>query len=182
MPSFRKAERLDAALRYLRESTMAILAEPLQSWPSTAAVNTRYRTQVLVIPKDFRAVCPRFDSRRLHNNLSYLTLGTVFRFLPTRCPNAHRDRAASRRRGECAETIDVVEDIVRTVSTGSAPDVGSALAFGDSSVNVQDGTPVPYLDAVPSGIVCFPSPNLPGSGAGGATPVAGTPLGGVARN
>jgi hypothetical protein len=31
-------------------------------------------------------------------------------------------------------TFDVVEDIVRTVSTSSAPGAGSALAFGDSSV------------------------------------------------
>jgi hypothetical protein len=31
-------------------------------------------------------------------------------------------------------TFDVVEDIVRTVSTSSAPGVGQALAFGDSSV------------------------------------------------
>ncbi|MEP6653541.1 MAG: hypothetical protein ABJA82_09300, partial [Myxococcales bacterium] len=31
-------------------------------------------------------------------------------------------------------TVDVVEDIVRTVSTSSAPGAGRALAFGDSSV------------------------------------------------
>jgi hypothetical protein len=38
-------------------------------------------------------------------------------------------------------TFDVAEDIVRTVSTSSAPDVGSALAFGDSSVYAINQTP-----------------------------------------
>src|SRR5450432_3701516 len=38
-------------------------------------------------------------------------------------------------------TFDVAEDIVRTVSTSSAPNVGSALAFGDSSVYVMSQTP-----------------------------------------
>jgi hypothetical protein len=38
-------------------------------------------------------------------------------------------------------TFDVVEDIVRTVSTSSAPDVGRALAFGDSSVYAIHQTP-----------------------------------------
>jgi len=55
-------------------------------------------------PRDagrFPSVIDRFDSRRLHNNLSYL--GTVFRFLPTRYPNARRARAASRHRGGHAE-------------------------------------------------------------------------------
>jgi len=32
----------------------------------------------------FAVGSPKFDSRRLHNNPSYL--GTVSRFLPTRCP------------------------------------------------------------------------------------------------
>jgi hypothetical protein len=38
-------------------------------------------------------------------------------------------------------TFDVAEDVVRTVSTSSAPDAGSALAFGDSSVYALDQTP-----------------------------------------
>jgi hypothetical protein len=38
-------------------------------------------------------------------------------------------------------TFDVVEDIVRTVSTASAPSAGSALAFGDSSVYGIKQTP-----------------------------------------
>jgi len=38
-------------------------------------------------------------------------------------------------------TFDVVEDIVRTVSTSSAPGAGSALAFGDSSVYALTQTP-----------------------------------------
>jgi hypothetical protein len=38
-------------------------------------------------------------------------------------------------------TFDVVEDIVRTVSTSSAPSAGSALAFGDSSVYAINQTP-----------------------------------------
>jgi hypothetical protein len=37
-------------------------------------------------------------------------------------------------------TFDVVEDIVRTVSTSSAPGTGSALAFGDSSVYAVNQT------------------------------------------
>jgi hypothetical protein len=38
-------------------------------------------------------------------------------------------------------TFDLVEDVVRTVSTSSAPDAGSALAFGDSSVYALHQTP-----------------------------------------
>lgn len=38
-------------------------------------------------------------------------------------------------------TFDVVEDIVRTVSTGSAAGAGTALAFGDSSVYALTQTP-----------------------------------------
>jgi hypothetical protein len=38
-------------------------------------------------------------------------------------------------------TVDVVEDIVRTVSTSSAPGAGKALAFGDSSVYALAQTP-----------------------------------------
>ncbi len=38
-------------------------------------------------------------------------------------------------------TFDVAEDIVRTVSTSSAPSAGSALAFGDSSVYALTQTP-----------------------------------------
>jgi hypothetical protein len=38
-------------------------------------------------------------------------------------------------------TFDVAEDIIRTVSTASAPGAGSALAFGDSSVYALNQTP-----------------------------------------
>lgn len=38
-------------------------------------------------------------------------------------------------------TFDVAEDIVRTVSTSSAPDAGMALAFGDSSVYAVNQIP-----------------------------------------
>ena len=38
-------------------------------------------------------------------------------------------------------TVDVAEDIVRTVSTSSAPGAGRALAFGDSSVYALAQTP-----------------------------------------
>ena len=38
-------------------------------------------------------------------------------------------------------TFDLVEDVVRTVSTSSAPNAGSALAFGDSSVYALNQTP-----------------------------------------
>jgi hypothetical protein len=43
--------------------------------------------------------------------------------------------------------------------------------------NVQDGTPVPYLDAVPASIVCFPAPTA----AGGAVGV-GAPMGAATQN
>ncbi len=43
--------------------------------------------------------------------------------------------------------------------------------------NVADGTPVPYLDAVPEGIVCFPSAFV-----GGATNATGKPLADAIRN
>jgi hypothetical protein len=39
------------------------------------------------------------------------------------------------------KTFDLVEDVVRTVSTNSTPDQGSALAFGDSSVYALNQTP-----------------------------------------
>jgi hypothetical protein len=46
-------------------------------------------------------------------------------------------------------TFDVVEDVVRTVSTSSAAGVGSALAFGDSSVYALTQTPGAWaLDVV----------------------------------
>jgi hypothetical protein len=45
--------------------------------------------------------------------------------------------------------------------------------------NVMDGTPVPYLDAVPSSIVCFPPPTATGGGIGVGV---GTPSGGPVRN
>src|SRR5262249_35615228 len=38
-------------------------------------------------------------------------------------------------------TFDVIEDVVRTVSTSSAPGAGRALAFGDSSVYALSQTP-----------------------------------------
>jgi hypothetical protein len=47
------------------------------------------------------------------------------------------------------QTFDVVEDIVRTVSTRSTPGQGQALAFGDSSVYALDQTPGAWsLDVV----------------------------------
>ena len=46
-------------------------------------------------------------------------------------------------------TFDLVEDVVRTVSTSSAPNAGSALAFGDSSVYAINQTPGSWaLDVV----------------------------------
>ena len=51
-------------------------------------------------------------------------------------PTAHRLNvtAVANRLLTSEATFDVAEDIVRTVSTASAPNAGSALAFGDSSV------------------------------------------------
>jgi hypothetical protein len=51
-------------------------------------------------------------------------------------PQAHRLNvtAVSSQHLTSETTFDVVEDIVRTVSTSSAPGTGSALAFGDSAV------------------------------------------------
>jgi hypothetical protein len=51
-------------------------------------------------------------------------------------PGVHRLNvtAVANRLLTSESTFDVVEDIVRTVSTSSAPGTGSALAFGDSSV------------------------------------------------
>jgi hypothetical protein len=46
-------------------------------------------------------------------------------------------------------TFDVIEDVVRTVSTSSAPGAGTALAFGDSSVYALRQTPGAWaLDVV----------------------------------
>jgi hypothetical protein len=58
-------------------------------------------------------------------------------------PEAHRLNvtAVANKLLTSETTFDVVEDIVRTVSTSSAPGVGSALAFGDSSVYALAQTP-----------------------------------------
>jgi hypothetical protein len=58
-------------------------------------------------------------------------------------PTAHRLNITAISPGHLAseQTFDVVEDVVRTVSTNSAPNTGSALAFGDSSVYSLTQTP-----------------------------------------
>jgi hypothetical protein len=66
-------------------------------------------------------------------------------------PGVHRLNvtAVASRRLTSETTFDVVEDIVRTVSTNSAPDAGSALAFGDSSVYALHQNPGAWaLDVV----------------------------------
>jgi len=50
------------------------------------------------------------------------------------------------------------------------------------NANVTDGTPVPYLDAVPSVVTCFPFPGVATSGAGGTTGATPTPVAGPIRN
>lgn len=57
-------------------------------------------------------------------------------------PAAHRLNitAVANRLLTSEVTFDLVEDIVRTVSTSSAPGAGSALAFGDSSVYAVNQT------------------------------------------
>jgi hypothetical protein len=58
-------------------------------------------------------------------------------------PQAHRLNvtAVANKLLTSETTFDVVEDVVRTVSTSSAPGAGSALAFGDSSVYALTQTP-----------------------------------------
>ncbi|HXU83683.1 MAG TPA: hypothetical protein VN914_19955 [Polyangia bacterium] len=58
-------------------------------------------------------------------------------------PTAHRLNitAVANRLLTSEVTFDVVEDIVRTVSTASAPSAGRVLAFGDSSVYALAQTP-----------------------------------------
>ncbi|HEY2729802.1 MAG TPA: hypothetical protein VGK52_07660 [Polyangia bacterium] len=66
-------------------------------------------------------------------------------------PTAHRLNitAIANRLLTSEVTFDVAEDIVRTVSTSSAPNAGSALAFGDSSVYAINQTPGSWaLDVV----------------------------------
>jgi len=48
--------------------------------------------------------------------------------------------------------------------------------------NVTDGTPVPYLDAVPAVVTCFPYPAAVTGGAGGAGGAMPTPVVGPIRN
>jgi len=48
--------------------------------------------------------------------------------------------------------------------------------------NVTDGTPVPYLDAVPPVVTCFPYPTATTGGAGGAGGAMPTPVAGPIRN
>jgi hypothetical protein len=66
-------------------------------------------------------------------------------------PEAHRLNvtAVANRLLTSETTFDVVENIVRTVSTSSTPDAGGALAFGDSSVYALTQTPGSWsLDVV----------------------------------
>jgi hypothetical protein len=57
-------------------------------------------------------------------------------------PTAHRLNITAITPGHLTseQTFDTVEDIMRTVSTNSAPGTGSALAFGDSSVYALNQT------------------------------------------
>ena len=48
--------------------------------------------------------------------------------------------------------------------------------------NVTDGTPVPYLDAIPPLVTCFPYPLATTSGAGGTSGTMPTPVAGPVRN
>ncbi|HVU52029.1 MAG TPA: hypothetical protein VHL80_15130 [Polyangia bacterium] len=66
-------------------------------------------------------------------------------------PTAHRLNITAITPGHLTseQTFDTVEDVMRTVSTSSAPGAGSALAFGDSSVYALDQTPGSWsLDVV----------------------------------
>jgi hypothetical protein len=66
-------------------------------------------------------------------------------------PQAHRLNVTAVAPGHITSesTFDVVEDIIRTVSTNSAAGAGSALAFGDSSVYALNQTPGAWaLDVV----------------------------------
>jgi hypothetical protein len=58
-------------------------------------------------------------------------------------PVAHRLNITAAENGLLTSemTFDVVEDIIRTVSTASAPGTGKALAFGDSSVYALNQVP-----------------------------------------
>src|SRR5204863_60225 len=94
-------------------------------------------------------------------------------------PAAHRLNitAVANRQLTSEATFDLVEDVVRTVSTSSAPGAAGAPAFGDSSVYAIHQT------ADPPSITCFPTAIATGGGVGmtGAVGV-GAPTGGALRN
>lgn len=75
-----------------------------------------------------------------------------------------------------------------SITTLDAAAVAERLSHIKSNIycalnaNVTDGTPVPYLDAVPPSVTCFPYPVATTNGAGGATGTTPTSVGGPTRN